>query len=134
MKADFICPHCHGYLNVGENVIFTIRNARWSGGILLLSPELGEYTYHNHPSFKIDAGEEFDFLCPICHADLSVSGKEKLAKVIMREKDNGKHEFFIVFSRKEGERCTFKVSEKHLETYGEAASKYVDFVNASLMK
>jgi uncharacterized protein YbaR (Trm112 family) len=135
MKVDFICPNCHGYLNVGDKIIFTIRKSGRSGGMLLMSPVLGEYSYENHPAYPIKKGEEFDFLCPICHADLSVHGQEKLAKVIMREDgDTGTHEFYIVFSRKQGERCTFKIAEKNVETYGEAAHKYVDFVNASMLK
>ena len=134
MKTDFLCPHCRGYLSVGNKVIFSIRKSGWSGGLLLLSPELGEYSYEHHASYQVKPGEEFDFLCPICHADLSVPGSEKLAKVLMHEKEGGEHEFFVVFSRVEGEKCTFKISEKKLETYGDASSKYFDFLNASLMK
>jgi uncharacterized protein YbaR (Trm112 family) len=132
MKTDFLCPNCKGYLSVGENIVFTVKGKDEKNGILFLSPKLGDYTYSVNPNFSIEKGEELEFFCPICHADLSVSGAEKLARVILREES--RYEYYIVFSRKEGERCTYKLSEKSIDTYGEAAHKYVDFVNASLMK
>lgn len=134
-KTEFVCPHCRGYLSVGDRVVFTIRKQGWTGGLLLLSPVVGDYQYENHWSYKIQPGEEFDFICPICHSNLSVPGTEKFAKVIMREEDDGRtHEFYVVFSRVEGEKCTFKIAEKQVESFGESAHKYVDFVNASLLK
>lgn len=132
MKIDFLCPNCKGYLSVGNNIVFTVKGKGVKGGVLFLSPELGDYSYTSNPNFKIDQGEELEFFCPICHADLSVSGVDKLARVILCEDNH--YEYYIVFSRKEGERCTYKLSEKSMDTYGEAAHKYVDFVNASLMK
>lgn len=117
---------------MGQNIVFTVNGKGEKRGILFLSPELGDYSYAGNPNFKIEKGEELEFLCPICHADLSVSGADKLARVVMREDNH--YEYYIVFSRKEGERCTYKLSEKSMDTYGEAAHKYVDFVNASLMK
>ena len=134
-KTEFVCPHCRGYLSVSDKVVFTIRKPGWTGGLLLLSPIVGDYKYENHWSYKIQPGEEFEFHCPICNSDLSVPGTEKFAKVIMREEDNEKtHEFYVVFSRVEGEKCTFKIAEKKMESFGESAHKYVDFVNASLLK
>lgn len=132
MKTDFLCPNCKGYLSLGENIVFKVKGNGQKKGILFLSRTLGDYTYAVNPNFAIDKGEELEFYCPICHADLSVSGSESLARVILREES--RYEYYIVFSRKEGERCTYKLSEKKMDTYGEAVLKYVDFINASLMK
>jgi hypothetical protein len=133
MKTDFLCPKCRGYLNVGNNVVFTIRQKGWTGGILLLSPELGDYSYSIHPSHRVEPGEQFDFLCPICHFDLSVPGSENMAKVLFKEDD--RHEFYIVFSRKKGELCTYKISEAKIESsWGEHQMEHIDFLSASLFK
>jgi len=132
MKTDFLCPKCSGYLSVGENVIFNIRNRKNVGGLLLLSPALGNYTYKMHPSYLIDAGEKVDFFCPICHASLSVKGVENLASVIMLDENKTMHH--VVFSSKEGEQCTYKISDKVIEKFGAHAENYLDFVSASMLK
>lgn len=133
MKTNFLCPKCRGYLSVGDRVIFTIKKKGWNGGLLLLSSDLGEYSYLHHGSFKIDPGEQFEFHCPICNYDLSVDGAENFAKVLMREDDN--EDFFVIFSKKEGERCTYKLSEAKVEkSYGEHAAKNIDFLSATFFK
>ncbi|BDX36775.1 hypothetical protein CYCD_01300 [Tenuifilaceae bacterium CYCD] len=132
MKNNFLCPKCSGYLNVGEYVIFNIRNKKHTKGLLLLSPVLGNYTYEMHPSYEVSTGESVDFYCPICHASLSVEGSENLAAIILQEESGEKHH--IVFSRKEGEKCTYKISNKTIEKFGAHANNYIDFISASMMK
>ncbi len=132
MKTDFLCPKCSGYLSVGENVIFNIRNRKNVGGLLLLSPSLGDYTYTMHPSYQISPGEDIDFYCPICHASLSVKGIENLASILMIDEKGLKHH--VVFSKKEGEQCTYKVSDQVIEKYGLHAQNYLDFISASMLK
>lgn len=132
MKTEFLCPKCSGYLSVGENVIFNIRNRKNVGGLLLLSPSLGDYTYTMHPSYQISPGEDIDFYCPICHASLSVKGIESLASILMIDEKGLKHR--VVFSKKEGEQCTYKVSDQVIEKYGLHAQNYLDFISASMLK
>lgn len=132
MKTDFLCPKCSGYLSVGQNVVFQIRNRENVGGLLLLNPIIGDYTYVMHPSFKISAGEKVDFFCPICHASLSVKGVENLASVIMIDENSTK--YHVVFSSKEGEQCTYKISDEVIEKFGADSENYVDFVSASMLK
>ena len=132
MKIDFICPKCQGYLSVDNKVIFTIKKRGWNGGIVMLSPVLGEYTFSTNSTEEIEDGEDYDFYCPICQHDLSVTGNDKLAKVLMKE-DN--EEFFIVFSKKRGEKCTYKLSETKLESfYGEHAIPHFDITSLTMMK
>lgn len=132
MKTEFLCPKCSGYLSVGENVIFNIRNRKNVGGLLLLSPILGNYTYQMHPSYQIEAGEKLNFFCPICHVSLSVKGVENLASVIMLDENNTSHH--VVFSSKEGEQCTYKITGEVIEKFGAHADNYVDFISASMLK
>jgi hypothetical protein len=133
MKTNFLCPKCRGYLNVGDRVIFAIKKEGWSGGLLLLSPELGEYSFIHHPSFTINEGEFLEFYCPICNHDLSLNGSVNLAKVVMNVGDSD--EFNVVFSKKHGERCTYKISGgKVSETYGEHSVKHLDLLSDLFLK
>ncbi|MCB8964248.1 MAG: hypothetical protein H6536_04315 [Bacteroidales bacterium] len=132
MKTDFLCPKCLGYLSVGSHVVFNVKNKDHEGGLILFSPVLGDYAYIANPSFKITPGESLEYRCPICHAPLSVKGADNLVEVIMVEDDNSQHR--VVFSTKEGEKCTYKISDKGVEKYGQHADSYMDFITASFMK
>ena len=133
MANDFLCPYCKGFLNIKEDVVFLIKKPKWDGGLIMLSPELGNYTSKHHRSFKIEEGENFDFLCPICHAKLVSEVAEHLAGVIMRDKDG--EESRVLFSRINGEQSTYKITDgKKVQSYGEHAKKYIDYVNLSMTR
>ncbi len=133
MRNDFICPKCKGYLNVGNRVIFTVKKSKWNGALLLLSPQLGDYAIEHNDLDSFDEGEQFEFHCPICNYDLTVEGADTMAKVLMREEGNG--EYFIVFSKIKGEKCTYKLSETRIEkSYGENAGRNIDVLSASFFR
>lgn len=133
MKTNFFCPKCQGYLSVADKVIFAIKKKGLDGGLLLLSPKLGEYTYEYHPSIELTEGEQIDFYCPMCGHDLTVEGVNKLARVKMQIDD--KETFWVVFSKKIGERCTYKISDDgQKESFGEHASLNVDYLSVALLK
>lgn len=133
MKTDFICPKCRGYLGVANKVIFSIKTKGWQGGLLMLTPTLGDYTTLHHSSFSFKDNDDFDFFCPICGYDLSVEGEKRLAKIILKE-DNGK-EYFVIFSKIKGEQCTYKVAEQKIEAkYGKDAHKHENVLNLSAYK
>ena len=133
MKNDFICPNCRGYLNTGDRIVFTIKKHNWKGGLLLLSPLLGDYSYDHHTSYTIAPGEKLEFHCPICDYDLSIEGTDNLAKVLMSDAD--KKVFTVVFSKREGEKCTYKISDIKIEAeYGEHAPRNLDLLSTSFFK
>lgn len=127
MKTDFICPKCGGHLLVGDKIIFTaITKKEKKRGLILLSPEVGDYAKIIHPTFKINEGEQIDFLCPICHVNLSARDvDENLIKILMVDEKSDKYE--IYFSGVHGEQCTYKVSDDKVEKYGNASEKYYKF-------
>ena len=127
MNADFICPTCHGHLLVSDKIILTAisRNEKKSG-MILLSPKLGDYANIIHPSFTSKEGEELDFYCPICHANLSSHELDRnLVMIIMVDENSDRFE--IYFSGVSGEKCTYKVSGDKIEQYGESADKYYKY-------
>lgn len=123
MQNDFICPKCNGHLLVGGFVVLTASTKKDKRGLILLSPQLGDYTKVLHPTFNIEKGEEVDYFCPICHSSLTAHDvNQKLVRLLMFDANSEKHEVF--FSGIEGEHCTYKVSEKKYEKFGSASETY----------
>ena len=127
MFNDFICPHCEGHMMIAGHIIFAAVNKKdKKTGIILLNPKIGDYTSILHPSFKISEGDDVDFLCPMCHKNLSASDvNEKLVRIIMLDEYSDQHEIF--FSGISGEHCTYRITGKTIEKLGEDSDEYVDY-------
>ena len=126
MENQYVCPQCRGHLRVGEYIVFRIRNKQREKGLLLLHPEVGNYTSIKHPKFRFEEGERVDFFCPICHANLVAREiNENLAHVLMIDKN--KEESDIFFSEIFGEECTYKLQKGKMEKFGEDSEHYTNF-------
>lgn len=126
VKNDFICPKCKGQLQPGENIVFSIKTRDGKRGLLLLSPQLGEYTIIKHPALKLKQGEHLEFLCPLCHESLSSFEEHiNLAKIIMIEPEGNTSE--IAFSKIVGEKCTYKIQNNKVEGYGPDSPEYKNY-------
>ena len=125
MDNHFLCPHCRGHLRVGEYIIFKIRNTMREKGLLLLHPEVGNYTSMKHPHFKFQEGERIDFFCPLCMQSLDADIDENLVHVIMVDKLKNEHE--IYFSRIAGEKSTYRISGEGVMETGEHSYRYTYF-------
>lgn len=132
MKNYFICPRCKGYLNVGESIILSADTEHEDAGLILLNPELGNYTIKTNPNFQIREGEKYDFFCPICHQKLSTDIHDNLSRILMV--DNTDNHFEILFSKIAGEKSTYKIIGESLEVFGEHNTNYMDFISLSLLK
>jgi len=112
---------------VGGNIIFTAKNKKTKeAGIILLSPQVGDYSCIMHPSLVLTNGDRVEFYCPICHKSLTAHDvNENLVQIIMEDEKNEKHK--IYFSGVTGEHCTYKISEENLEKYGEHSEKYYKY-------
>jgi hypothetical protein len=125
MKNQYLCPHCRGHLRVGDYIIFKIRNSRREKGLLLLHPEVGNYTSIKHPDFNFQEGERVDFFCPLCMNNLDAAIDENLVHVIML--DTRGRESEVYFSRIAGEKSTYKVSEDEVMVSGVHSYRYTHF-------
>ncbi len=126
VKNDFICPQCQGHLQPADNIIFTIKTRDGRKGLLLLSPQLGEYTIIKHHSFKLRQGEHLDFFCPLCHESLSSFEEHiNLAKIYMIGHEGKRSE--IAFSKIVGEECTYKIQDDKAEGYGPDSPEYKNY-------
>jgi hypothetical protein len=123
MAVEYLCKICRGVLNVKTSIILAATKLRGSKrGLILLNPELGNYTTTTHPTFRIEEGEEYLFTCPICHSQLNSSKYSHLVRVIML--DNDGKEYDIYFSGIGGEKCTYKLRGKIIEKKGPDAMMY----------
>ena len=125
MENQYVCPQCRGHLRVGEYIVFKIRNQQREKGLLLIHPEVGNYTSIKHPQFQFKEGERVDFFCPICMQSLNAELDENLVHVVMIDESGTGHE--IYFSRIAGEKSTYKVSEKEITACGEHSHRYTIF-------
>lgn len=81
MDSYFICPYCKGHLLVEDRVIFRVRNQKKEFGLLLLSPQVGNYNSAKHPEFEYRTGEKSTY---------KVSGDSVMAS----GEDSGKYTYF----------------------------------------
>jgi hypothetical protein len=125
MKITYLCPHCRGAINAGNNIILSAKTKTNKVGLILLHEEIGNYASELSSSLAVQKGDVVDLFCPICHECLNIPNKDYLAKYIRI--DTEMQESYIIISRKYGEKITFKVDDnKQIESYGEKLSRYID--------
>ena len=122
---DFLCPKCLGHIRVGNNIILMVRNNKKQSALLLLSPQIGNYTSVKHPSFGIETGEVLEVCCPICNTSLVSDIHKNLAHVILQDEAGKRND--IYFSRIFGEHSTFTTDGESVRVNGEDAGRYTYF-------
>ena len=125
MNNQYMCPHCRGHLRVGDSIVFRIQNKKKEKGLLLLHPEVGNYSSIKHPGFQFKEGERLDFHCPICQESLAAKLDKNLVHLLMIDESRTEHE--IYFSRIAGEKSTYQVSGDKVHTAGEHSHRYTIF-------
>jgi hypothetical protein len=121
MRPSYFCPSCSGLLNPGTKVISVIENGE-NRGLILLSPELGDYAVVLAESFPIRPGSLNRFSCPICHEDLRSPVDENFVEIHREEGDGTKAR--VLFSRVAGEHATFVCGPQGVDSFGEHAPRY----------
>ena len=133
MKENrFLCPKCRAELKVKNSLIFVGVNEKKEKGLILFSPELGNYQLVHTADFNFSEGEHIEFLCPVCQADLSLSNTKKhLAEVLMIDQVGDEYE--IVFSEIAGNTTTIQIKDnKVVDFYGDDdPSEYMNIWGSS---
>lgn len=124
MEPQYYCPACDASLKVCDYIIFLAQTKHKKKGLLLLHPEIGNYSSIKHPDFKFEEGESIEFLCPVCHTSLASDFDDKLAHIILEENQKT---YDIYFSRIAGEKSTYKVDGEMVTSTGEHADRYTYF-------
>lgn len=118
---NYLCPICRSHLRVGKHIVLSAKSSTNEKGLILFSPEAGNYSKETHPEFKIKKGEEHRFFCPVCHASLNDEDKINLVKILMEE-ENKLYDFY--FSNIAGEEVTYRFDDHKAEYYGADRKKY----------
>jgi len=122
---DFLCPKCSEHIRVGDNIIFKVKNSKRQSGLLLLSPQIGNYTSIKHPSFEIQKDEYLEFYCPLCNTSLTSDIHKNLARVILHDETSKTTD--VYFSQIVGEHSTFETDGESLLVAGADAGRYTYF-------
>ncbi|MBN1338135.1 MAG: hypothetical protein JXA03_02365 [Bacteroidales bacterium] len=130
MNINYKCPHCNAYINLEDCLIFSVQSQNGKSGLIALHPELGNYTAQANPAFNFSAGETVEFFCPVCHTSLTSPVHKNLSKIIMI--DENEREFTILFSKKAGEKSTYKIIGETMEIFGDDSAEYHDFIRLSM--
>ena len=124
MEKYYVCPKCLGHLKVGDYIILIGKNQHKEKGLILLHPEIGNYTSIKHPNFNLEHNEAVEFSCPICQVTLASDFDDNLTHIILIEKDKS---YDIYFSRISGEKSTFVIDGDTVESSGVHAERYTYF-------
>ena len=124
VSSNYLCPHCRAHLKPNSKIVLVAKTPDGKKGLMLLSPELGEYSVMKNDGFEISEGDILETFCPVCSASLRYEGHNELAKVILLDDDL---EYDIIFSEIFGLRCTYKVHGESVEFFGEDADEYTNF-------
>lgn len=121
MPVDrFLCPHCKAILNPGTKVVLRVSHSAQTG-LVLLAATLGDYEVILAPGFPITEGDEADFSCPVCLAELTSPAHPAFIE-ILRERLDGGHDR-VEFHRTYGRHATFVVTlDEQIEAFGEHAA------------
>ncbi len=121
----FYCPHCFGYLNITDKIIFKIKSKSNENGLVMLSAKISDYTSILSESIKKVEDELYEFYCPLCSKCLNLESSDmKLVKIYMKDKSNKKYE--VYFSGICGEHCTYVIKDCKLEHFGPHSKMYMD--------
>ncbi len=122
---NYICPKCGGYLSIDNEIIFLTKNNKGDSAIVLLSTEIGDYSFRKNEKVNFADGDHVNFICPICYENLNADKYDKnLAQVIMID-DHG-NESNIVFSKILGEKATYSIHKKGIEAFGDHKDTYIE--------
>ncbi len=121
----FLCPKCFEHIQVGDHIIFKVKNSRKQSALLLLSPQIGNYSSLKHPSFEIKTGEYLEYYCPLCNAPLVSEIHKNLAHVILHDESGKRND--VYFSQIVGEHSTFETDGESVRATGEDAGRYTFF-------
>ena len=122
MGRSYYCPHCRKLLNPGTKVIFLVENGP-DVELVLLSPNLGDYSVVASRSMKLLDGAIYTFRCPLCRADLTSNIDDKLVELLSRS-DEDDAPVRVSFSRIHGEHATFLMADDGVDRFGEHSDRY----------
>jgi RNase P subunit RPR2 len=121
MKKRFHCPECRTVLNPNVKIVLAVKHGK-KLGLILLSPQPGNYRSLKDANFCMEEGKMMTFLCPACNESLTSNTNKRLASMVMSRE--GHPDSIVEFSRVCGEHATFIVDGNDVTGYGEDTETY----------
>lgn len=121
MKRKFYCPKCNATLNPNVKIVLAVVTSD-TRGLILLSPQPGNYQVFLPEELVLEEGKKLDFYCPACQACLNSTVDDNLAQIAYRSEGGGGGR--VDFSRIAGEHATYFVSQDEIRSFGENAGIY----------
>jgi hypothetical protein len=109
---------CGARLNPDVKIILRAE-VRGQRGLLLLSPQPGNYTVIVPDGLKLRHKDEVRFSCPVCAVDLTSKRDRTMAEIRFRSADGTAG--IVAFSREFGRHATYVITEEKVKAYGEHA-------------
>jgi hypothetical protein len=127
MERIYKCPECKTVLNPERAVILAAK--RDDQRLLVgFHPEPGNYELYVPPGTTFQAGDKWEFFCPVCTCKLTTTEDENLCG-LEQEAGNGETRK-VYFSRIAGEKATYVICGQKLEAkHGKDAAHYVHHFN-----
>ncbi len=123
MKRTYFCLKCGATLNPNVKLILTMAKGR-RRSLILLSPRPGDYSVILPGDVTLRRGDEVEFFCPACGANLRSEINAHLTEIGFRLEAGTKGR--VNFSRKYGEHATYFVTKEQVRSYGDNATIYGD--------
>jgi hypothetical protein len=114
-----------------DKIILSAKAKNNTEGLIVLSPELGNYNVIFPSTLKYKKGDLLNLFCPVCHQNLASSKHINLAMVLLS--NDADEDFEIYFSQIVGEHSTIKMMGDHVDLFGEHADRYQDLFNTRQM-
>lgn len=119
MKRRYFCPKCEANLNPNVKIILMVRRDGQQG-LILLSPQPGNYAIIVADEILPEAGDLMDFHCPVCGESLTAEDNDNMACLDFRFANGSNGTVF--FTRRFGEHATYFVADDEVKVYGENAT------------
>ncbi len=118
MKRTYRCPQCQALLNPGTKIIL---RADWEGGrgLLLFSPQPGNYDVIVPDGCVLRPQEAVRFSCPVCGSDLTSVHDPALAEIAFSTGSGMSGT--VAFSRVKGRHASYFITAERIRSYGEHA-------------
>jgi hypothetical protein len=121
MSWTYSCPYCEKVVNPDETVILLAERGD-EQTLLGFHPQPGNYTIYVPPGVTLSRGDEWEFSCPVCRANLRAPEHPNLCALTVWQ---GSERRRVLFSRIVGEQATYVVADQSVaEAHGGDVDAY----------
>lgn len=115
------CPYCNAIVSMNNGIVL-IGESGDERSLFQFDTRPGHYNYNVATKPVMAPGQIWEFICPMCHHNLTTPENDRLAELKMI---SGKEQYSIYFSKAVDERATFVAGDDKLVPLGEHSQDYL---------